>query len=62
MLVKNWDRHVVDAEEVARGAGFCDLRERIVALAAPSAEDVVIDIGAGTGLLTLALAGSVERV
>lgn len=62
MLVKNWDRHVVDAEEIARSTGFCDLRERIVTLAAPRPDDVVVDIGAGTGLLTLALAGTVERV
>ncbi|MEJ7797520.1 MAG: methyltransferase domain-containing protein [Solirubrobacteraceae bacterium] len=61
-MTKNWDRHVVDAEEVARGVGFQVLREKIVALAAPRAHDVVIDVGAGTGLLTLALARRVARV
>lgn len=50
-ITKNWDQHVVDAEEVARGAGFRALRDRIVELAAPRPDDVVVDVGAGTGLL-----------
>ncbi len=61
-MTKNWDRHVVDAEEIARGAGFLALRDRIIALATPRPQDVVVDVGAGTGLLTLALAERVERV
>ena len=61
-LTKNWNDHVAHAEEIARGAGFEALRDRIVALADPRPEDVVVDVGAGTGLLTLALAGRVERV
>ena len=59
---KNWDAHVVHAEEVARGAGFGHLRDRILELAAPQADDVVVDVGAGTGLLTLPLAHRVAKL
>lgn len=51
-----------DAETVARGPGFVALRDRVVELASPTSGDVVVDLGAGTGLLTLALAPDVERV
>ncbi len=61
-LTKNWDSHVVDAEEVARSRGFQELRDAIVVHAQPGPQDRVVDIGAGTGLLTLALADQVERV
>ncbi len=60
--LKDWNAHVSHAEEVSRGAGFGRLRDDIVALAAPRADDVVVDVGAGTGLLALALAARVERV
>ena len=60
--MKNWDAHVSHAEEVARGAGFADLRDRILALAAPAGDDVAVDVGSGTGLLTLPLAQRVQRV
>jgi ubiquinone/menaquinone biosynthesis C-methylase UbiE len=53
---KNWDAHVVHAEEVARGSAFRHLRDRIVELAEPTAGETAVDVGAGTGLLTLALA------
>lgn len=59
---KNWDRHVIDAEEVARTAGFLGLRDEIVRLAAVSPGEVVADVGAGTGLLALALADDAGRV
>ena len=59
---KNWDAHVAHAEEVARGAGFGHLRDRILELAAPQADDVVVDVGAGTGLLTLPLAERVAKL
>lgn len=53
---KNWDSHVVHAEEVARGRGFRHLRDRIIELAAPAPGETAVDVGAGTGLLALALA------
>jgi ubiquinone/menaquinone biosynthesis C-methylase UbiE len=62
MAPKDWDRHVVDAEELARGAGFRQLRDRIVELARPAAGQTAVDVGAGTGLLTLALAERGVRV
>jgi ubiquinone/menaquinone biosynthesis C-methylase UbiE len=61
-LTKDWNRHVNDAEEIARGTGFRHLRDRIIELAAPQPTDVVVDVGAGTGLLSLQLAGRVEQV
>jgi ubiquinone/menaquinone biosynthesis C-methylase UbiE len=61
-LTKNWDHHVVHAEAVARTQGFCRLRELILEWAEPAADDVVVDVGAGTGLLALALAPQVDRV
>jgi ubiquinone/menaquinone biosynthesis C-methylase UbiE len=59
---KDWDKHVVPAEDVARSDGFQELRDRILELAAPEPTDVAVDIGAGTGLLTLPLAERVDRV
>lgn len=61
-MTKDWDRHVLDAEQIARGSGFQHLRDRIVELAAPQPGDVVVDVGCGTGLLALELAHRVERV
>ena len=61
-LTKVWDHHVADAEEIARGAGFRALRDRILAAAAPRPEDQAVDVGAGTGLLTLPLAEAVDHV
>lgn len=54
---KNWDAHVVHAEQIARSPGFRALRDRIVAEAAPRTGETAVDIGSGTGLLSLALAG-----
>jgi ubiquinone/menaquinone biosynthesis C-methylase UbiE len=59
---KNWDSHVVAVEEVARTVGLRRIRDRIVALAEPGSDDVAVDVGAGTGLLSLALAPLVRTV
>jgi len=59
---KNWDARVADAELIARSAGFQDLRDRIVALAEPELGHTVVDIGSGTGLLSLAFAERTSRV
>jgi len=62
VAVKNWDRHVADAEEVARGPGFQRIRDRILEVAEPESHHTAVDVGAGTGLLALALAECVETV
>src|ERR1700732_2209047 len=59
---KNWDSRVAEAELIARSPGFRQLRERIAELAEPSAEHTVVDVGCGTGLLSLAFAARVARV
>lgn len=61
-LTKDWDQHVVHAEEVARTPGFQKLRDRIIEYAEPRSDDRVVDVGSGTGLLTLALAEQVDRI
>jgi len=53
---KNWDDYVAHADEVAESAGFQALRDRILASADLGDGAVVVDVGAGTGLLALAAA------
>lgn len=59
---KGWDDHVDDMEQLANTPGFQALREQLIAHAQLRATDRVLDIGAGTGLLTLAAAPKVSRV
>ena len=61
-LEKNWDNYVAHAETIARGPGFRDLRDRIIDAAEPRPGEQAVDVGAGTGLLTLGLGQIVDRV
>ena len=49
-------------DELARTPGFQRLRGELIALAQLHADDHVLDVGAGTGLLALAAAPRVRRV
>jgi ubiquinone/menaquinone biosynthesis C-methylase UbiE len=57
-----WDERVQAWEEVAASAAFLAIRDRIVELAEPRRDDYVVDLGAGTGLLALALARRVRQL
>jgi ubiquinone/menaquinone biosynthesis C-methylase UbiE len=57
-----WDERVEAWEEVATSDVFIAIRDRIVELARPQREDHVVDLGAGTGLLALALAPRVTEL
>ena len=57
-----WDSRVAVWEEIADSAPFQRLAAVVFEQAAPTGEDRVIDLGAGTGLLTLAFAPHVEQV
>lgn len=51
--MKNWDQYVASAETVARSSGFRALGERIITAAHLDPSHTVLDVGSGTGLLTL---------
>jgi ubiquinone/menaquinone biosynthesis C-methylase UbiE len=57
-----WDERVEAWEQVAASGAFLAIRDRIVELAEPQEDDVVVDLGAGTGLLALALAPRVHEL
>lgn len=57
-----WDERVEAWEEVAASDAFLAIRDRIIDLAEPAGDDHVVDLGAGTGLLTLALAPRVGEL
>jgi len=57
-----WDERVDNWEEVAGSDAFLALRDRVVELAEPRPDDEAVDLGAGMGLLALALAPSVAEV
>lgn len=59
---KDWNHHVRQTEELSRTPGFRKMRDRIMARARPRPTDAVLDVGAGTGLLALGLAPSVQDV
>jgi ubiquinone/menaquinone biosynthesis C-methylase UbiE len=57
-----WDERVEAWEEVAGSPAFLAIRDRILELAEPRRDDWVVDLGAGTGLLALAVAPRVREV
>ena len=57
-----WDERVEAWEKVATTPAFLAIRDRIVELAEPRRDDYAVDLGAGTGLLTLALAPHVQEL
>ena len=57
-----WDSRADAWEEVARSDAFVRLRDVLMEVAAATADDNVLDLGSGTGLLTLAAARKACRV
>ena len=57
-----WDDRVEAWEDVVASEAFLAIRDRIIERAAPNADDCVVDLGAGTGLVSLAVAPRVHEV
>ena len=57
-----WDRRVDAWESVSDSPSFQELAARIATISCPTDADVVVDLGAGTGLLALSLAAAVTQV
>jgi ubiquinone/menaquinone biosynthesis C-methylase UbiE len=57
-----WDERVEAWEGVATSEAFLAIRDRIVELAEPRPDDRAVDLGAGTGLLSLSLAPRVREL
>jgi ubiquinone/menaquinone biosynthesis C-methylase UbiE len=57
-----WDERVEAWDEVAASEAFLAIRDCIVDLAEPRRDDRVVDLGAGSGLLALALAPRVGEL
>lgn len=58
----DWDERVDDWETAVDTPVFRRICERVYMLAEAQPEDIVVDLGAGTGLLALRLAPSVQEV
>ena len=52
----DWNTRVAAWEDIAASPAFQRMADRVIAAAEPTPEDTAIDLGAGTGLLTLRLA------
>jgi ubiquinone/menaquinone biosynthesis C-methylase UbiE len=62
-LKRKWDRRVERwHSHVTSAAAFEKLLERLIAVSAPQATDACVDLGAGTGFVTTALAPRVSAI
>ena len=55
-FAKDWNRYVVQTDELSRTTPFQHLRDIILARGGAESSETALDIGAGTGLLALPLA------